>query len=245
MRFGIGVGVCDCRAAPWTPSRLSGLRLWATAGPAWCFSDAGGAAACGDGDAVYVWKDRSGNAYDLSQSSGGKRPLLVSSGGAWRVRFDGADDMLRNTSVPDPGNTLSMFAVHQMGATAGIVVYKGGVDGLGLRAQDPTTGSVLYEGVGDNSFAADDSSSALRLWQFRRNPSSLQVWSESTLRLDAAGGSPSASQPTTIFSAGNGGNGTNKAYGGDVCEAVVFGGYVSDADRLLVEAYLRAAWGVA
>lgn len=76
----------------WTPASLSGLAAWFTAGPSWCFTDAGGTVPCGDGDPVRVWKDRSGNARDLSQATSGNRPTLRNNAGAWEVRQDGVDD---------------------------------------------------------------------------------------------------------------------------------------------------------
>lgn len=84
----------DYVVSAWTPASLTNLELWFTAGPTWCFSDAGGTVACGAGDSVYVWKDRSGNALDVSQATSGRRPKLQQTSGKWCVRFAEADSTM-------------------------------------------------------------------------------------------------------------------------------------------------------
>jgi hypothetical protein len=95
----IGRGRLAWGGAPaWTPAQLSPApALWLTAGPAYCFTDAAGTVPCGDGDLVRVWKDRSGNARDVSQGTSSKRPTLSLLSGKWAVLFDGVDDFLSGT----------------------------------------------------------------------------------------------------------------------------------------------------
>jgi hypothetical protein len=87
------------------PSDIPGLRLWLTAGPAWCFKDAAGTLPCGDGDPVALWRDRSGHGFDLTQANAGDQPVLKADGaGGWCVELDGVTDRMAGlppvTAVP-------------------------------------------------------------------------------------------------------------------------------------------------
>ena len=84
----IPLGILASSSAPsWTPALLSQVWLWLTAGPTWCFSDAGGTVPCANGDTVKVWKDQSSNAHHLNTASLGFSafPTMTFSGGQWRV----------------------------------------------------------------------------------------------------------------------------------------------------------------
>lgn len=80
-------------AGAWSPADLPGLAAWYTAGPTWCFADAGATTPCGDGDPIYTWTDQSGNGYTLTQATLAYRPILYDlGGGLWCATFDGVDD---------------------------------------------------------------------------------------------------------------------------------------------------------
>ena len=80
-------------SASWTPAQLLSLAAWYTAGPTWCFSDAGGTVPCNVGDAVQVWKDRTG-VFNVSQATAAARPTLQQVSGRYFVQFDGVNDEL-------------------------------------------------------------------------------------------------------------------------------------------------------
>ena len=109
----------------WTPASLSGLAAWFTAGPSWCFTDAGGTVPCGDGDPVRVWKDRSGNARDLSQATSGNRPVLRSVSGRWWVQFDGVDDGLELSGFA-PGSAATIAIAHNTTGDGSFLGVEGG-----------------------------------------------------------------------------------------------------------------------
>jgi hypothetical protein len=73
---------------------LANLIAVYTASPTYCFSDAAGTVPCAVADPVYVWKDRSGNARDLTQATLAARPTLRQVSGKYVVRFDGTDDFI-------------------------------------------------------------------------------------------------------------------------------------------------------
>lgn len=71
----------------WNPLRLgSKLKCWLRA-------DKGITLTSG---AVSTWADQSGNGFDFTQSTAGKRPTVGALGGRTNVLFDGTDDALTN-----------------------------------------------------------------------------------------------------------------------------------------------------
>ena len=136
VRVGGRSTVWSVTTGAWSPPAVSGLKLWLTAGPTWCFLDAGGTTPCGNGDPVYVWADRSGNAVNLTQSTAGQRPTLVTSGGLWRVRFDGTDDRIVSSALASWGTTAGTLGVRHAGNATGINIFA--VTGTGLASNEYT-----------------------------------------------------------------------------------------------------------
>lgn len=133
--------------AAFDPLSVPGLALDLVASPAYAFTDAGGTAAAGDGDAVRVWKDRSGNARDFSQATAANRPLLrLAADGTWGLAFDGADDFLAGAAILG-GTGESGTAVLVVTAAAGTANKKGTLFSLGSGASEG--GWAVGLGVGD------------------------------------------------------------------------------------------------
>lgn len=72
---------------------------WLQASPYYCFSDAAGTIPCADGDAVRVWKDRTGNTVGQSQATSGSRPILRFLSSQWRVTYDGVSQFMAGTTA--------------------------------------------------------------------------------------------------------------------------------------------------
>jgi len=113
---------------PVTLGYLTNLLLWFKADGS-AYSDAGGTTPCADGDAVYVWKDTSGNSYNATQSTLGYRPLYKTKiiNGKPVIRFDGTDDVLAITSsLASAGDNLSFFMVVKPSNTTPIGIFDSG-----------------------------------------------------------------------------------------------------------------------
>lgn len=88
----------------WTPRRLAGLTLWLRA------SDL----KLNEGAGVDRWNDRSGNGYDVTQSTAANQPTYRNNvrNGKAVVRFDGVDDRLTRASTDFGGSTsFTVFVV--------------------------------------------------------------------------------------------------------------------------------------
>lgn len=90
----------------WTPKDLGTLSFWIDASDAASITESGGA--------VSAWNDKSGNAYNVSQPTGGNQPSYVTNvqNGLPIVRFDGSTSYLYGGDVLDPlAGGLSIGAV--------------------------------------------------------------------------------------------------------------------------------------
>lgn len=226
-------------SALWSPAMLSQVWLWLTAGPTQCFSDAGGTTPCADGDAVYVWKDRSGNGHDLSQSSSGLRPLLRLISGQWRVRFDGTDDTFFRGSITTWPTTTG-FASSRFG----IVATGHTISTLDVGTGQFGAGQEYYRYSGDGN--AYVSNFLQTRWDAAFAPSDTvsrrtytQVSDSTTFSL-YEGGSLLTSQaanwkaPVNFGLASAGGQDSNIDIAGIVAGASI----LSSGNRALLEAYL-------
>jgi hypothetical protein len=100
------------------PSSIAGLRLWLAADTDVYQDAAGTTPATDDAHPVGLWKDQSGNGYDVSQETADSRPLLklTTNGinGKPVLLFDGTDDFLRRTvanwlSTDSAGSVVAVY----------------------------------------------------------------------------------------------------------------------------------------
>jgi Ca2+-binding RTX toxin-like protein len=188
------------------------------------------------GSSVTTWADKSGNANPLSQATATAKPTYVlnNTNGNASVTLDGTDYLTSTKSIT---NTYTIFTVGQMQGTqnARLVGASGSSVGFGwdsgyedrwvmpIGSYAPTTTATtslkLYSGT---SSGATDTlySNGQLLGSFA---------STSALGLLEIGGTSGA----TMLSKGN------------VDEVLVFSRALSDAERVVIEGYLRQKWGVA
>lgn len=107
----------------WSPASISGLQLWLDAAQDVYTDAAASTLATADGDVVGCWKDQSGNGYDVSQATAGKKPLLKLGANGINSRptilFDGTDDLLTRTAADWLGTDSagSVFVVTRLSST--------------------------------------------------------------------------------------------------------------------------------
>lgn len=245
MIFPILTSRLPVSAPQWTPAALPSLALWLTAGPTWCFSDAGGTVPCVDTDPVQVWKDRSGNAYNLLQATSGNRPTLRLVSGAWVVRYDGVDDRM-SVSTAGAQPTGKNIAVMWHGRiNNGIVLPFSRVGGSSpqwiIRQQNNQIHFNAYLGTGFGDIVVASANHTLGttgcyIGQYDG--------SAVTISIDRAA---PVSTPTTLnwwFNPSSepiemsGNNGGFNRLDGDVKSALIVSGVVSDTDKVKLLDYL-------
>lgn len=107
-----------------------------------------------DNTAVNIWKDRSANAYNVSQGTAANQPTLQTGevGGSSVVRFDGGDVLRRSDSGFPTGNFTFIGVSKQDNSLpssnyAGIMMYGSTFGGQGILIMYATDGN-----AGNNAF---------------------------------------------------------------------------------------------
>lgn len=223
----------------WTPAAVAGLVAWYTAGPAWCFTDAGGSVPAGDGDAVQLWRDRSGSARDLSQSTANNRPTLRLVSGRYYVRFDGSNDSLGYDGVVPAAELIA--GVFSTTNDAALVSQRRDSDGAPIRVLMTQTG-LLWRARNDantiSTVTASDSAGYHMLVGYNGANMILRRDGTQVASGTAVGGTTTVNRlrlATDFHDAG--------ALAGDTGEVVLASVAPSAGDLTLLETYLRSVWG--
>ena len=79
-----------------------------------------------DNTAVSTWADRSGNSYDVSQSTGANQPTLQTGevGGSSIVRFDGSNDYLVRSDTGFPTGDITIVGVNKQNNALASAEYR-------------------------------------------------------------------------------------------------------------------------
>lgn len=120
-------------AGGFSPSDISGLRLWLDASdPASLFQDAAGSTPAGNGDPVGQWADKSGNGNNLTQGAASLQPTVAANG----ISLDGTEIMDASISHLSGDVDFSVIVVATRDASAA-------VDAGGLWGQPASTNGLL------------------------------------------------------------------------------------------------------
>ncbi len=219
---------------PFSPSDISGLKIWLKA-------DAG--AGSSDNDPVGTWTDQSGTSHDFTQATSGKKPLYKVNirNGLPVVRFDGSDDEMSGgdlTGVFTSAGSMVM-AVNGTGVNNQFMPYE-------TKANDPhwayTSGEGYWgffrSGRLNNTPGSGLPRTGWHLWSLTSSASVYKMWLDTVLKIN----------DTPSFDGGNAhllGRQPNAGYfqAMDLGEVVVYDSVLSDGNRQLVETYLRERWG--
>lgn len=223
---------------PFSPSDISGLKIWLKA-------DAG--AGSSDNDPVATWTDQSGGSHNFTQATSGKRPLYKVGirNGLPVVRFDESQ-----SSELDGGDLSALFST---GASVFAAVSGTGVSGK-LQVYDHAniddwwafSGGAGYWGPFRSSRLSNTPSSGLpvtgwNVWSMTAdNGSNYKMYLDGTIKINDSGGF--TFQGGTSHNIGH--QRTNNHYASmDLGELIVYDSALNDTDRQSVEAYLTARWG--
>ncbi len=212
----------------------------------------------GDGAAVAQWLDSSGTGADASQPVSGKQPVfsMSSINGLPAVTFDGVDDRLENASASF-SSTHSIFAVWTIRAETGdgwafvlrpsASTYSGFSFRLGMpnklafetsQGTLPILSSFVTSSVEPSAspFLVSATISGLTGMQ------SQNLYIDGVLDEQAPMQAGNSAQVRVGYSVGE--MTTLGGVSADVAEIIVYDTALADPDRLQVEAYLRAKYGL-
>ena len=219
---------------PFSPSDISGLKIWLKA-------DAG--AGTSDGDPVGTWTDQSGTSHNFTQS-GTKRPTYKTNirRGLPVVRFDGSDDQL------DGGDLSALFST---GATVFAAFAETSGTTLAIYSTHVSNDSWWsYSGAGylgvfrssrlENTPSSGMPTSGWNVWAIRATSSnSYKAWIDGVSKID--------SSASFTFGGGTAHMLGKQNFLGyydflDFGELIVYDSALSDADRIDVQNYLKGRW---
>ncbi len=245
-------------SGPWTPARLPGLALWLDASDAATLrqNSDGTTAAAADTDPVGCWADKSGYGRHATQAvSAGRRPVTRTGvqNGLSVVRFDGVDDFLTAAASLDNG-TGGWAAFLVVASTATAAGFQGALtlnefannsNYTYLSLQDTTTAPA------ENRFAVTNAASAVgevgSLPGFHLYTLGHTGTQQSYQRDGGAAGVLTAAAASSHDTVSLGALWRASGIAGpcpcDVAELLIYTRWPPAADRLAVEAYLRAKWG--
>jgi hypothetical protein len=222
----------------WLPD-IAGLQLWLDADDSDTITLNGGT--------VSQWNDKSGNGYNVSQSTASNQPTYTASAlnGKSVVRFDGGDELNGSATVVGGSTNRTVFVVFNCnnfgttpayGVTLGDSTSNGESFGVSREiAVRVNSGYRTWTTAVDSTHAIvtivldGTSTTGLSAW---KNGSILTANLTSARTLNTAAG----------FIVGNGTAGGE--LNGDVAEIIVYNSALSTSDRQSVESYLSIKWGI-
>lgn len=213
------------------PKQIAGLTFWLTP-EAGVFKDAGVTAAANT-DTVQQWNDQSGNGYNLTQATAGKRPTLLTGirNGKPVIRFDGVDDAIAAvaTTLPQP---MTIFLVGKN--TLGTFFDSGDVSANRLII-DKNGGSSIWRFYASTNITGGTADTNYHVFTAVANGASSLLEVDTT---QVASGNPGASS-FTIINLGSLQGGVNVPLTGDIAEILIYNSALSSTNRQLVKTYLN------
>lgn len=224
-----------------SPTQVAGLTVWL---------NAGAITGIANGAAVPTWADASGGNRNATQATGTLQPLYIASGlnGKPVVRFNGSSQFmtLGDLSAAFP-SAASFFAVVTYNGTQNQCIYSTSVFNSGTNVGDDfwyyAGNSGSYLSIFRNSRPQITSAPATGSNLFSVISSS-SSWDEFVNQVDK-GAVASTYTPGTSHLLGHSNNAANNCYlNGDISEVLIYNTALSSSDRLNVEGYLKAKYGI-
>ncbi len=253
---------------PFSPYSISGLQLWLDASDSrTLFSDTSGTTlASSDGTAVALWKDKSGNTRDVSQSTSGSRPLLKKAvvNSLDGVRFDGSNDFLSFAMNTRPTSYTVFVVASKTNSTAATYCGSSNTAGDGYsRYFELSTSAVVTNdlfalvGNGNTSYRyvysatntiALSTPTLTAVTNSITNPAGIDLRiykNASELSVTTVGNNFTGIQANNFnFAVGRLGDYNGSYLQGDICEIVIYDSALSTTQRQQVESYLNTKWKI-
>lgn len=231
----------------------SSLELWLKANTG-VYSDDTCTTAATNGGAVACWADRSGNGYNVTQSTAAYQPSLQTGvvNGQPVTRYDGSTDYLERPYVSDLNpNTFTVFGVWRTTGGSGFrspLTSRKYLQGYAFYAESTwqfwVSNGLSYTSVGTATVTTDQ-------WRLITGDytSSLQrIFVDGSLNHSNTSPSynPNAEQGPLRVGTGEYGTGVpNYYFPGDISEIIIFSTVLNDVERTLVHNYLSAKYNIA
>lgn len=195
-------------------------------------------------NAVSQWNDKSGNNYNVVQSSAGSKPTTNTNtqNGLNIISFDGGDYLQYSNvslNISQPYTIFGVVKDNDSGATTGRY-FIGSVDSTntaGVATGSSTKQWFYFAGTVQKGSAADSSTHTMSAIL---NGSSSGYWKDGTSMTTS---NPGTRTWQSGWTAGSIGNASANWWKGLIGELVFYSSSLSTGDRQSVETYLKNKWG--
>lgn len=214
--------------------------------------------ALSNGSAVETWDDESGNNNPFTQSTATRRPIFTSNAinGNPAVRFDGTDDYLISDAISelDNDNSISWFIVNKYNSLAGSSMdifnskYSDNTRRMGnyYVPSSPRNGVFLRDVSGTDGYITSTNTSThiySQIWDAALSSGSFLCFIDGASQLSAANQSTIGTHNFSTIGCRS--NNFVAFLNGDIPEIFGYTIALNTAQRIIVENYLAAKYGLA
>jgi len=262
----IGIIASSKPSTPFNPSSIANLKLWLDASDTATISLSG--------NAVTQWNDKSGNGFNVTQSTSAQRPSSgINTINSKNVLTFGGDDVLQAASGADwtflhnaTGSTVFAVAIDDntvdfeysifadsVGSSERGCALRIALDGANPRTLSPfvSTGGgsgTLVSLISGGTFTAGTAFYTSGIWDnSNATLANRSLWRQNggtQFGANAQDDSPTASNPARALCIGNNTNSGSYAYTGKIAEILLYSGVLTGTDVTNVNSYLSAKWGI-
>ena len=256
------LGIVASSKSSFTPLSIANLKGWYDA------SDT--ATITASGSAVTQWNDKSGNAFNVTQGTAGRRPVTGTrtQNSKNMIDFQG-DDVLEAATASDwtfmsnaTGATVFIAAFYDTSASYRWQLSTGIADTTGIGAEVAADDSDKIYGVvmrGVSATRVSDSHTTTSVTDNTANYFSMKIDNANATAanriltsINAAAaygantftGVASSSSPAHALYIGSYDTSGSAGFDGGMCEIIIYSGILSDGDITKVNAYLAGKWGI-
>jgi hypothetical protein len=196
-----------------------------------------------DGTALSAWKDKSGNGFNITQSTGANQPVFVKSptvgGEPFNrpiIRFDGINDVMvtSTTFMPLFTNAITVFIVSNVTTVQANSILS--ANNFTISLPNISNQIAWTMGAASVSPAWNAGANAYYVWTFKASPAEMAIYrNHGDIRI---------SDPQTPLIASSTALSIGGSYKGDIAEILIYNTTLSDDEREFVEKYLNRKYGL-
>lgn len=197
-----------------------------------------------NGAAVSSWADASGNGANGVQNTAASRPVFTSSNSNFNnkptVTLDGTNDFISLSALNHAASNYSFFLVHRSSSFNSQILFETQTGPLSLFYRGSGTDKAYHDGAKKGS-SINTTGTTLILYELS-SPNNSRIFINGSQSQSNLGYTQRAISAQSAL--GSTYDGTSEFYGGDIAEGIIYNTTLNTVQRVLVENYLGAKYGL-